>query len=296
MHVTVCVCTRDRGGLVAGAIRSVLASTHQDFDLVVVDQSSADDTARAVERFARDSRLRYLHSRTRGVSRARNLAVAQARGPIVACTDDDCEVAPDWLETIVANFAHDPAVAQIQGEVLPPPGADPATVPVTCRIARRRRISSPWAKWVDAGIGANRAFRLDALREVGPFDESLGPGARFHGCEDSDMTYRVLRAGHVLLNAPEVKVTHRGDRSGAEGRMYMRRLALGVGAAYMKHLRCGDLAILPALLHEWFRYLSWRRLLTGRRPCGAARFGYFLYGMALSFGVGVDRRRRLYRA
>src|SRR5579871_5079677 len=91
MHVTVCICTRNRGSSIATTLRSVAASTYKDFDAVIVDQSTTDETAEAVRAvIAEDERFRYLRSQAVGASAARNVAIAQACGPLIAFTDDDC--------------------------------------------------------------------------------------------------------------------------------------------------------------------------------------------------------------
>ena len=295
MHVSVCICTRDRGGLIRRTLDSVLASTHQDHDLVIVDQSSGDETSRVVEAYLTTGKVLYLRSHATGVSRARNLALQNAAGPIVAMTDDDCEVDPDWLERIVRHFGANPDVGQVQGDVEGPQNLEGGFA-IDARIHSFRRISSPWLKWADLGIGANRAFRKDVLAAVGPFDEILGPGAPLFASEDGDMTYRVLRAGYDVVNAPDVHVIHHAVRGGRDGQLFMRRVSFGVAAAYMKHVRMGDVAVVPTLLYECFRCIQWRRLITLRKPFGLARFAFFLYGIRASFRYPIDSRRRVYLA
>lgn len=295
MHVTVCVCTRDRGAGIRRTLDSVLASTHQDLDLVIVDQSAGDETSRVVEAYLGTGRVLYLRSPMTGVSRARNLALQNAAGPIVALTDDDCEVDADWLEMIVRHFGANPGVGQVQGDVEGPHDIE-AGFAIDARIHSFRRINSPWLKWADLGIGANRAFRKDVLAVVGPFDEMLGPGAPLFASEDGDMTYRVLRAGYAVVNAPDVHVIHHAVRGGREGQLFMRRASVGIAAAYMKHARMGDVAVLPTLFFEGIRCIQWRRLIRLRRPFGLARLAYFLYGIKASFHYRIDRQRRVYLA
>jgi glycosyltransferase involved in cell wall biosynthesis len=296
MHVTVCICTRDRGESIGSTIRSLGASTHRDFDVVVVDQSATGNTEVAVRALmlAQDG-LTYVRASLSGLSRARNTALEHARGPIVAFTDDDCEVDADWLHHLVTAFSQYPRVGQICGEVIPGPH-DPLTgfIP-DYRIPARRLLASPWLKWREGGIGANMAFRLDCLRDTGPFDSVLGAGGPLHSCEDGDMTYRLLRCGYHVLQLPEAVVIHHGFRTWAEGQRLMERTGMGVGAAYMKQVRLHDVAILPTLLVEWMRCISWIRLLTLRRRSGLRRFIGYMKGMVASFRYSIDARTRVYR-
>jgi glycosyltransferase involved in cell wall biosynthesis len=301
MHVTVCVPTRDRKASLVRTLRALARLDYPDFDVIVVDQTAAiaDDPADASETIladllACDARFTYIRSRTTGTSAARNLAIARARGQIVAFTDDDCEPASDWLRQIVAHFHTHPDVGLICGDVRPAPHDRTTSYVLTASVGRPRRIASPWLKWRDVGIGANMAFRREVLRVVGPYDELLCPGSALHSGQDRDITYRVLRAGYVVLDTPAVWVLHHGIRSLALSRARMHRTALGLGAAWMKYLRIGDVAVLPTLLHDWVGWINWGRLVRLRRGCGVSNCVWFAWGLLASFRHEIDPRRRVY--
>src|SRR5262249_45518976 len=158
----------------------------------------------------------------------------------VAFTDDDCEVAPLWLELFVKYFGAHPEVGQICGAVIPAPHDPSQGFIPDYPIQTPRCISSPWRKWRAGGILANMAFRLDVLRAVGPFDEVLSPGSPLYNYEDGDMTYRVLKAGYTVLNLPDAYVVHHGFRNWQQGQVLMRRVGVAIGAACMKHVRLRD--------------------------------------------------------
>jgi glycosyltransferase involved in cell wall biosynthesis len=294
MHITVCICTRNRGASIVGTLGSVASCAHGDFDVVVVDQSETDETERAVRAAMDAGCLTYIHSRTKGAAVARNAALANACGEVVAFTDDDCIVPPEWLGRIAWYFQHCPSVEQLCGEVRAAPHLSTDGFIPAYSVRTRKRIASPWLKWREGGIGANLAFRRAALDAAGPFDELLGPGGELFNCEDGDMTYRVLRAGYSVLNVPDVYVIHNGMRTWQDGQVLLRRTGFAVGAAYMKHARLGDIAILPTLLIEWSRTISWGRLLRLQRHSGLARFLWYALGMCASFRYPIDRRRRVY--
>jgi len=295
MHVTVCVCTRDRGDSITDTLESFLALDYDDYDVVIVDQSAAGGTAKAVRSVdAARGKLTYIRSSTTGLSAARNVAIAQACGQIIALTDDDCEVPADWLTRIVRHFRANPDVGQLCGEVRAAPHDPSVGFIPTFGVSRRRKISSPWLKWREGGIGANMAFREETLRAVGPFDELLGAGGALYSSEDRDITYRVLRAGYAVLDVSDVYVVHSGFRPWGEGRSLMHRAGLSMGAVYMKHLRLGDVAVLPTLVYEWWTSISWRRLLLFRPRTGVGRFLWYLRGLHASFRYDIDRRWRVY--
>lgn len=295
MHITVCICTRDRGPTIATTLRSIAASRYDDYDIVVIDQSKSDDSERAIVRLdmARTA-LSYIRSQTVGSAVAHNLAVERARGPLVAFTDDDCEVSPDWLRLIVAHFQENPKVGEVCGAVIAGPHDSQQGFIPDSVITRTTLTHSPWLKWRERGIGANMSFRLEVLRAVGPFDAALGPGAPLRSYLDGDMTYRVLKAGYGVLDVPDAYVVHHGFRTWDQGATLMRGVGLGMGATLMKHLRLGDVAVIPTLLWEWVRFISWGRLITLQRRSGLARFAYYARGMLRSFQYRIDRSRRIY--
>lgn len=103
--VSVVLPTHQRGALLGRAIASVLAQTHEDFELLVVDDGSTDDTAAVLSRIA-DPRLRRLRFDTnRGAAAARNAGLRVAAGRWLAFQDSDDEWLPTKLADHLAAFA-----------------------------------------------------------------------------------------------------------------------------------------------------------------------------------------------
>jgi glycosyltransferase involved in cell wall biosynthesis len=95
---TVVICTYNRCGTLAGALASVLAQ-EADFEVVVVDDGSTDDTAAVVAGY--DSpRIRYVWRANGGLSAARNTGIREARGDFVIFLDDDDRADPTWLSSL----------------------------------------------------------------------------------------------------------------------------------------------------------------------------------------------------
>jgi hypothetical protein len=106
--VTVILPTFDRPQLLARAIASVQQQVHREWELLVVDNGQDPGTAPAVAAAA-DPRIRLIRSDERGSCRARNLALAQARGELIAYLDDDNVMGPVWLRAVAATAARHPA-------------------------------------------------------------------------------------------------------------------------------------------------------------------------------------------
>jgi hypothetical protein len=95
---------------IGAAIRSVLAQTRSDFELVVVDDGSSDDTTAQVARFGDDGRVRLFRQENSGPGAARNLAIIAGRGRYVSMLDSDDLWLPTYLETMAAVLDADPDV------------------------------------------------------------------------------------------------------------------------------------------------------------------------------------------
>jgi cellulose synthase/poly-beta-1,6-N-acetylglucosamine synthase-like glycosyltransferase len=301
--VTVIVPTRDRSAMIAECVRSLLALDYPELQILIVDQSSTDETVRAVEAIAReDLRLQVLRTPSNGASIARNLGACASTAEIVAYTDDDCIVDPQWVQNLVREF-EDPRVALVHGRVLAAPderrtGTELAYKPVEGRFEYAGRVP-PWY----VGHGANMAIRRAALLEVGGFDPLLGAGGHFGACEDPDMTYRLLLAGWRGVYTGHALVYHRQWRSWRERQRTERHYGVGAGALFAKHVRMGDLYGLR-LLATWTWELGVRRVGAGLlkwrsfQPMylGYCQLVYPWVGITGSLRQKIDHRRHVYVA
>jgi hypothetical protein len=121
---SVVICTYNRADRVGRAITSVLRQTHEDFELIVVDDGSVDGASDVVAAIG-DPRLHYVYRDNGGLSAARNTGVASSSGQYVTFLDDDDEALPRWLEMMESALAGDDAVAtcaayvvDMQGRIL----------------------------------------------------------------------------------------------------------------------------------------------------------------------------------
>jgi GT2 family glycosyltransferase len=275
--VSVVVATRDRPADLRRCLASIVRCDPAPAEVIVVDNAAAGggETAAVVAGFPA---LRYLHEPRPGLSHARNTGVRAARSPIVAFTDDDVEVAPDWLGRLTMAFA-DPAVACVTGSVLPARLDSAAACLFEFEAGglgkkfTRRRIDPGFlrAGWRRApavwniGAGANMAIRRAAFAEVGLFDPRLGAGAS--GCsEDSELWFRLLRAGHVCFYDPAAVVFHhhRDDRAALtrQLRAYTRGHVVALFVQFAQDRRPGHLIRAFAVLPWYYLKLAVHALRT----------------------------------
>ena len=104
--VSVVVSTRNRADVLGNCLRALAANRATvSFEIIVVDNGSTDGTREVVRAVAETCEfpLHYVWEPRRGVSHGRNAGIARATGRIVAFTDDDIQVAADWVERVGAN-------------------------------------------------------------------------------------------------------------------------------------------------------------------------------------------------
>src|SRR5262245_15072785 len=110
--VSVVIATRNYGRYLDGAIRSVLEQTWSDFEIVIIDDGSTDDTSAIVQPFLTDSRVHYHRTDGLGQSGAKNLGIQLSRAPLIAFLDGDDE----WLQQKLERQLHlfdNPAVGVV---------------------------------------------------------------------------------------------------------------------------------------------------------------------------------------
>ena len=282
-EISVLICTRNRADKLRLTLASIHAGRHPDaFEVIVVDNGSTDDTSAVALEFSAGLPLRLVAEPRPGLSRARNAALAAARGQLLLMTDDDCLVAPDWVEKGMSLLKADPH-RLVGGRV---ELHDSRDLPLAIKTdVDRQQLTHVGAVW---GFlhGANMAFGRSVVDRIGGFDIRFGAGSALRSAEDTDFLYRAWRANIPVTYEPELLVHHDHGRRGQD--VWLKEVAQhasGFGAMAMKHAMMGDRALFQALYWDMRSTLrrcrehpsEWRRIraklsaLSGLREFWAVR-------------------------
>jgi GT2 family glycosyltransferase len=236
-------------------VRSVLACDYDDYEVIVVEnRPGSSATLRMLrERFPNEERLRYVEERRPGASRARNTGLALADGDLVAFIDDDVTVDRAWLRHCAEAFDRADDVACVTGLILPLEletesqllleqfaGFGKGFQRRTYRLpeAREAHPLFPYTPGI-IGSGANTVLVTEVARELGGFDEALGPATPAVGGEELDLYIRCLRQGCAIAYEPSALVWHEHPDGMPRLRRQAYRYGLGLGAMLAKQLVAG---------------------------------------------------------
>lgn len=170
--VSIVTPTYNRADFLPAAISSVLAQTYEDFELIVVDDGSEDDTRAVLEPFLGDKRVRYFYQENQGQSVARNYALAQSSGEFIAFLDSDDLWCPNKLEKQLSAFDANPDADIVHGdEVLIDEQGEVITEKNMKRYSGRitRQLLADNSVSITTALVKRRCFQ-----EMGGFDTSVG--------------------------------------------------------------------------------------------------------------------------
>lgn len=217
--ISVVVPTFRRPAVLERTLAALLATDpgSGDYEVVVVDDGSGDDTPRVVEKIA-DGRVRFFPQENRGVAAARNLGVRQARGDLIVFIDDDIVVPPSFLRDHVATHRRF-AGALVNGRWDFEPALQ-AELEATAFGRFRLEVED----WVKEGLAkrplgdgflepegvtaCNLSLRREAFDRIGGFSEDFP----FAGAEDQEFSLRARRAGLRFVYNPDLRVWHNDHR------------------------------------------------------------------------------------
>lgn len=239
IRLSLVIATYNRAEQLMTTLRSVAEQFHPatEWECVVVDNNSKDDTRHRVEIFCAEHpalQLRYVFEERQGLSYARNAGIAASRGEVVAFIDDDERIVEDFVGAYIDFFAKHPEAMAAGGKIV-------AEYPTGRPTWMSRYTEQPIANPMDFGDkvrrfpsgripgGGNMAIRRSLLDEVGVFNTSLGrTGKRLIGGEESELFERIADKGYKWYYVPRAVMYHiiPAEKLTEE---YFERLALNTG-------------------------------------------------------------------
>ncbi|MBC7806365.1 MAG: glycosyltransferase family 2 protein [Akkermansiaceae bacterium] len=245
-RVSVVIPTYRHRDFVMATLESVWAQTFTDYEVIVVNDGSPDDTDALLTPAADAGRIRYIVQPNGGQANARNRGLREARGEFIALLDDDDLWVIDKLQVQVDALDANPNVAVVYGRAAPIDNAGYDTIPLG---ENGEPLVLPWEtptgnvyesfarqNWIlSPGQCLIRRSALDALPDPAPFD----PDPVLRGCDDWDLWLR-LAQDHPFSFQDRVALRYRFHAGNASHDvLQMHRSTLGVFRKHRKRVASG---------------------------------------------------------
>jgi GT2 family glycosyltransferase len=217
--VTVVIPTYNRAADLRRALRHLACQTAGKLQVVIVDNSSTDNTQEVIESLMPEweGRLRYMRKKPEGPASARNTGMAAATTPFVLFHDSDVELPPDWVANALAHLNADAGLGAVGGYIVyafEPTrvnayGGDLGRMGLAWDVAEGSMLDAaqgPAARiWINCSA---MLARVPAMQAAGGFDETF-----FYGYEDSDVGWRLNITGHRVAVFPDLIARHHVEPS-----------------------------------------------------------------------------------
>ncbi|MGI8934501.1 hormogonium polysaccharide biosynthesis glycosyltransferase HpsN [Leptolyngbya sp. BC1307] len=293
--ISVVIPTYGREGVLCDTLKSVLAQTYANYEVIVVDQTQRHEptTQAFLDQLVADEKIQLYTVTWASLPAARNYAIERASGSIFLFLDDDVELPEGFLEAHATGFEGRPEVGAVAGrvfdrmklseakdlaiEMLPPEAMDPGIawyhIDLVHTVKPQRVLTAR---------GCNMSFRRSVFEQYGlRFDE------RFRGSavrEESDFCLRVRKTGMIIWYEPAAHLVHLGEETGGCHDISTRSLEYQMTFYHnhflmaLKNLTPGQLLRLSANLFDCH--------VLGNPPCNKSgspikvlsRFGFYLLG------------------
>jgi glycosyltransferase involved in cell wall biosynthesis len=309
MVISIVICTYNRCKQLQKVLQdlaTLLVPSGLVWEVIIIDNNSTDQTRSTIEQFIQRTSIsiRYVVEVEQGLSYARNRGIREARGDLIAFTDDDVKLDPQWLTAIVEAVAAYPHAMGFGGRVLP---IFSGQLPSWFATAGPYRLSGFYPVYdrgeevrscTEVGMytpsGANCFFRTSAFQRYGLFRTDLGyVGGRTLGHEDSEFSYRLLRHGEDVMYIPKVVVYHPVEENRLT-RSFMLRWAYWAGRGAARRNDSPEQGVLikgipryliRRLVHHASGVLSARILQQWHRAVYCDFQAVYVFGMIAEFFI-----------
>ena len=200
-------------GWLKDSIESVYAQTEQNFQLIVVDNGSTDESLEQARSYCSRANFTLIENGTNtGFSHAVNQGIAMAESEYVVLFNNDAFAEPQWLAELIRTAETDPKIFAVQSlmirhfdrELADDAGDYVTWMGFACKTGDGRRVSRyTKQKRIFSACGGAALYRKRILDEIGTFDENF-----FAYFEDVDLSWRANNAGYKNVLCPTAKCYH----------------------------------------------------------------------------------------
>ena len=221
--------TLGRADVLTRLLKSLQAQTHQNFELIIVDQNEDDRVRGVLDPFRDAIDLRHLQIEGNGLSRARNRGLEYATGDIIGFPDDDCWYPDALLEEVSEFFSENPGWDGLTGRVV-----DETGTPSFGRWDSGEGVVTKRNCWTRSN--SNTIFlRSKVAESVGNFDEKIGVGAEtpWGAGEEMDYLIRSIDKGFRIWYNEKITVGHPKEQQKELKKAH--KYAMGMGKVFTKN-------------------------------------------------------------
>jgi len=227
------------------AIKSLINQTlsKNQYEIIVVDNASTDDTKKIIKEFSNIKNLKYIFEPILGLSQARNTGWKNAKGKYIAYLDDDAIASSKWLKKIVEVFESQTKLGCVCGKVEPiwesekPKWLSDELLPQLTVLdwGNKPKILNK-EQWF---VGANMAFPKKLLEELGGFKTDLGrKGKNLLSMEETFLREQIEKKGYRCFYHPEISVKHHIVKERLDKKWFIKRFYWqGISSAVMQIYR-----------------------------------------------------------
>lgn len=208
-EISILIVTRNRPEHLLNCLRSLRKCAFKKYEILIGDQSTNDQTRDMVKSL--HCNIRYFKMNIKGKTKGLNFLIKRSKNEILAFTDDDCIITDDWLGQIFRTYENNTQkLAGVFGSTLPhqPLLHQDMFCPSTCLFNKSAIYTYKNINYYELGLGNNMSIRKSVLLDIGGFKEWLGVGTFVNSGEESELIFRILRSGYVLVTNPKMIVFH----------------------------------------------------------------------------------------
>jgi len=195
-------------------VESILALNYPaaEYEAIIVDDGSTDGTPAVLEKYKDNLNLKIIRLPNGGPSKARNIAIKQARGEFVAFTDSDCILDREWLNNLMKGFDTEGRVMGVGGDQLSPVDETEFGTQlndflkligfISDYVKEYSGVKPAVMRETEHNPTCNVIYRKEIFEKAGFFSEDLWPG------EDVELDYKIRKLGYTLIFNPAAIVFH----------------------------------------------------------------------------------------